>query len=246
MMGETYFDRLPIELFDEIFVYFSCDEIISSFYSINEYFNGIIQNYENYFFDFSSSNMRKREFDLICSMICPSQIVGLKLGKSRFDLIDQYLNGINDQKSFPRLRSLWLDETILFNELSSQWISSRINYDNLHSFRFDSIDKLVFIKRSDCSFENLRRLIGCSSTLFRRLSKEIPKHLTCVQMVFTSIDDLNCFLNPNAEQLRSLGVVLKCPSDDIDQLCSLFDKYQWKELIEFNLNLEGKAKKFFQ
>ncbi len=53
-MSETYFDRFPIELIYEIFSYFSCDEIVHSFYSINKYLNNIIENY----LDFSSDEIR--------------------------------------------------------------------------------------------------------------------------------------------------------------------------------------------
>jgi len=238
-MHETYFDRLPVELFYEIFSYLSCHEIIQSFYSINKYINDIILNYDLYFLDFSSSYIRKNEFDLICLLISPKQIFGLKLGKNGFNLINRYLNNINNEQWFPHLRSLWLDETISLNEIYSKWIDSIIDYDKLISFRFDNIDSLLFIKQSNSSFENLERLIGSSSILFRKLSKDKPRHLTCLHMFFNSIDDLRYFIHRNSQQLKSLGIEMKCQQDNIDQFTSLMNTYQWKQLIQFNLNLQG-------
>jgi hypothetical protein len=148
-MSATYFDRFPIELIYEIFSYFSCDEILHSFYSINKYLNNIIENYHFYYLDFSSDEIRKKEFDLICLLIHPKQIIGLKIGKTRFHLIEEYLNG---KEIFSRLRLLWLDQTISFNEIYSQWIFSFVNYNQLCLFRFDATDRFLFIKLLNSSF----------------------------------------------------------------------------------------------
>jgi hypothetical protein len=52
--------------------------------------------------DFSSDEIRKKEFDLICLLIRPKQILGLKLGQNCFNLIEEYLN---QKEIFSRLRS---------------------------------------------------------------------------------------------------------------------------------------------
>jgi hypothetical protein len=58
-------------------------------------------------------------------------------------------------------------------------------------------------------------------------------------MFFNSIDDLRYFIHPNSQQLKSLGIEIKFQQDNIDQFTSLLNTYQWKQLIQFNLNLQG-------
>jgi hypothetical protein len=59
-MSETYFDRLPIELIHEIFSYLSCHQIIQSFYSINNYMNNIIRNYDFFIWIFLRMKYEKK------------------------------------------------------------------------------------------------------------------------------------------------------------------------------------------
>jgi hypothetical protein len=185
--------------------------------------------------------IRKKEFDLICLLIHPKQILGLKLGQNHFNLINEYFIQMNDeQKTFSRLRSFYLEKSILYNEELSKWIYSKIDYQNLRLFRFDQIDERFFHRKSIDSFENLSHLVGCSSTIFRRLSNQILMHLTFLHMFFNSIDDLICLLNFNFHQLKSVGIGIKCNLNDIDRFSSLLKNYQWKKLIQFNLNLQGK------
>jgi hypothetical protein len=232
-MSEIYFDRLPIELIHEVFSYLSCHQIIQSFYSLSNHLNNIIRNYDYFYLDFSSDEIRKKEFDLICLLIHPKQIIGLKFGQNRFNLIEEYLNR---KETFSRLRSFYFEKSILYNEQLSEWIHSKIDYQNLRLFRFDQIDERFFHRES---FDHLSHLVGYSSSLFRRLSNQIPIHLTFLHMFFNSIDDLICLINSNIQQLKSLGIGIKSNSNDINQFSSLFKNYQWKKLIQFNLNLQG-------
>lgn len=136
--------------------------------------------------------------------------------------------------------------SILFNEQLANWIDSKINYRTLQSFRFDSIDPRFLQGKALHSFENLARLVGCSSALFRTFSHSIPRHLTFLHMFFNSIDDLASLLDFNAQQLRSLGIGIRCNPNSIAQFSSLFEKYQWKKLIQFNLNLQGRKSFHFE
>ncbi|CAF0986409.1 unnamed protein product [Adineta steineri] len=184
-------------------------------------------------------DIRKSAFDSICSNISPSQIIGLKLGKTKFNLFDQYLLGRNGEQSFTNLRSLWLDRTISYNENLSRWMQSKINLNNLHSFHFTCLDGDLFAQLHNSSFENLSYLIGNSSRKFRQLSNGIPKHLRTLHMFFDTIDDLNDLIGSNAHQFYSLGVGFQCQIDNLHQFCSLFKNHQWTLLIQFNLNLQG-------
>jgi hypothetical protein len=90
-----FLSKFPRELIYEIFNYFLCNEIIQSFYSIDEYLDEIIENYNFYLLDFSSDNIRKEDFDKICSIIKPSQIIRLKIGQTRFYLFEKYFIELN-------------------------------------------------------------------------------------------------------------------------------------------------------
>ncbi|CAF0968773.1 unnamed protein product [Rotaria sordida] len=96
----------------------------------------------------------------------------------------------------------------------------------------------IYPTLANYSFENLSRLIGCSTITFWKLFNIIPKYLTFLHMFFDSINDLNYFIYFNSNQLKSLGVGIQCQLNDIDIFCSLYNKYQWKRLIQFNLNLQ--------
>jgi hypothetical protein len=93
---------------------------------MSNYLNNIIRNYDYFYLDFSSDQIRKKEFDLIRLLIHPKQVIGLKLGQNRFNLIEKYLIQINDEQTFSRLRSFYLEKSILYNEQLSKWIYSKL------------------------------------------------------------------------------------------------------------------------
>ena len=238
-MYETYIDRLPIELIYQIFSYFSCDEIFHSFYSITEYLNNVMKNYDWYFMDLSSSNIRKKEFDLICSIVNPSQIIRLKLGQTRLNLFEEYFIHRNNETPLNRLRSLWLDETISFNQIFSKWFNSNVNLDNLSSFRFDLCNDPLLNNQFSYSFKNLSHLVGCSSSMFRKLSNQIPNNLTFLHMFFDTLIDVYYLVVPNSKRLKSLGIGIKSPANEMQQFYFILKDRQWTQLIQFNLNLPG-------
>ncbi|CAF4107923.1 unnamed protein product [Rotaria sp. Silwood2] len=239
-MANTYLDSLPVELFYQIFSHLSGCHILRAFYSINNYLNDILISYNDYILDLSSSNISKNEIDLVCSFLRSEQIVGLKFGKSNFDLVNRFLSSFSNQQSFSRLRSLWINDTIIIDQLFMSRLASIINYDDLISLRFDRIHLGDLYILSSYSFDSLSRLVTSSSNQFRQLSKEIPTHLTYLHMYFDSINDIDQFILPNMHQLKSLGVGIQCSLNDIHQFMFLFRNYQWTQLIQFNLNFNGK------
>ncbi|CAF1210652.1 unnamed protein product [Rotaria sordida] len=235
-MSNILLNRLPVELFDEILCYLSCCHILRAFYSINDYLNNILINYNNYFLDLSSSNISKNEIDLVCLLLRSEQIVGLKFGKTNFDLVKRFLSNFSNKQSFTRLRSLWIDDTIIVDQLFLSKLASIINYNKLISIRFDRIHLNNIILLSRYSFDSLLHLVVSSSNEFRQLSKEIPTHLIYLHMYFDSTNDMDQFIRPNMHQLKSLGVGIQCDINNIDQFMLFFSDYQLTQLIQFNLN----------
>src|SRR5579862_8990723 len=97
----------------------------------------------------------------------------------------------------------------------------------------------LYDKIPNCSFQSLLYLVGCSNKQFCQLTNEIPIHLIFLHMFFDSISDLNSFLLVNVHQLKSLSIGIKCDLNNMNQFSSLFKHYQWTQLIQFNLNLQG-------
>lgn len=230
----TYLDLLPAELFDEIFIYFTCNDILKSFYGISTYINQIILQYRKYSVDITSNNLTKKEFDLIYSKIDLNKIIKLKIGHNQYHLSKKFLSKTNNQQSLTNLRSFWIDKTCR----STYFNLKSINFNNLISFRFDSDCNITKLD-SNCLFENLQYLVGCSSKYFRRTFKNVPNHLIFLHMFFNSIDDVSYFIDRNANQLKSLGIGLDNWYNNYERFSSLIKNYQWENLIQLNLNLQG-------
>ncbi|CAF2548295.1 unnamed protein product [Rotaria sp. Silwood2] len=235
-----FLNYLSVELLYEILSYLSCCHILRAFHSISNYLNDILISYDNYRLDLSSSNISKNEMDLVCSFLRSEQIVGLKFGKTNFGLVNRFLSNFSNKKPFTRLRSLWIDNTIIVDELFMSRLALIINYNDLISIRFDRIHLSKLYTLSSYSFHSLSHLVTSSSNQFRQLSKEIPTHLTYLHMYFDSTNDIDQFIRPNMHQLQSLGIEIQCSLNDINQLMLLFNDYQWIQLIQFNLNFNGK------
>lgn len=231
---QTYLDLLPTELFDEIFVYLTCDDILKSFYGINDHINHVVLQYPMYLVDFTSNNLTKKGFDLIYSTINSNKIIKLKIGHDRYNVSNRFLLKNNAQQILTNLRSLWINNNChkeVFN-------LNLLDFNNLVSFRFDSISNLSSVD-SNCLFEHLQYLVGRSSAHFRRMFKNTPSRLIFLHMFFDSFDDLHSFIDSNVNQLKSLGIGFSSVHVDVTQVISLFENYQWNNLIQLNLNLPG-------
>ncbi len=124
------FDLFPVELVHNLFTYFWSDEILYSFFNINDHLNAIILSYYSHKINFQS--IGKRHFDILCRLIRPDQLISLTLSDD---------DGTPDQSKlffshfhiepFVYLRSF----TLLDVEIDSlKSISSKLNKLNqLHS-----------------------------------------------------------------------------------------------------------------
>ncbi|CAF4709047.1 unnamed protein product, partial [Rotaria sp. Silwood2] len=162
-MANTYLDAVPVELFYQIFSHLSGCHILRAFYSINNYLNDILISYNDYVLDLSSLDISKNESDLVCSFLRSEQFVGLKFGKTNFNLVNRFLSSFSNRQSFSPLRSLWFDDTIIVDELFMSRLASIINYDDLISLRFDSIHLSDLYTLPSYSFDSLSRLVTSSN-----------------------------------------------------------------------------------
>ncbi|CAF2836224.1 unnamed protein product [Rotaria sp. Silwood2] len=233
-MSDLVLDYLPVELFYEIFSYLSGCHILRAFHSINNYLNDILIGYDNYMLDISSLDISKKEFDLVCSFLRSEQIAGLKLGQNDFDLVNRFITSFSNSQPLIRLRSLWIDDTILIDELFLTRLSSIINYNTLISIRFDRIRLNNSNVSSKYSFDSLSHLVTSSSHEFRQLSNKIPSHLTYLHMFFDSIVDIIettsqfCMLKRllmDMDQLKYLTLIL---SKQLETNSDALDGIQWE------------------
>ncbi|CAF0997300.1 unnamed protein product [Rotaria sordida] len=239
-MPNLLLDCLPVEIFYEILSYLSGGHILKAFHSLNNHFNNILIGYDHYILDLSASDISKKEFDLICSFLRSEQIVGLQFGRNYFDLVNRFISNFSNRQSLNRLRSLWIDDTILIDQLFLTRLVSIIDLNKLVSIRFDRIYLNHFNTSSRYTFDSLKHLVLCSSRQFRLLSKQIPTHLTFLHIFSDSINVMDQFIRSNMRQLKSLGIGLHCDSNNIQQFTKAFSNYQWTHLIQFNLRLNGK------
>ncbi len=70
-------DRFPVELIFDIFTYLTAIEILHSFHDFSRYLRQCVRSYEGYKINFKA--IHKREFDRICNVIRPDQIMTLTI-----------------------------------------------------------------------------------------------------------------------------------------------------------------------
>lgn len=64
-------------------------------------------------------------------------------------------------------------------------------------------------------------------------------------MFFESITDFKNLVYYNTNQLKSLGIGIECNLDNINEFSSLFEYFQWSNLMQFNLNIQSLFKILF-
>ncbi len=71
------FDLYLVELVHTLFTYFWSDEILYSFFGINDHLNAIILPYSSHKINFQS--IIECHFDILCRLIRPDQLISLTL-----------------------------------------------------------------------------------------------------------------------------------------------------------------------
>ncbi|CAF1023863.1 unnamed protein product [Rotaria sp. Silwood1] len=173
-----FLDRFQIEILHEIFKYLLAHEILHLFYNISDRLDHILLNYKNYSINFQS--IRKSDFDLVCRLIRPEQVISLilsddsetphqsKLFLSRFSI-----------QQFTRLQALKLIEPNGDDHLLCSYL---YKIPNLVSLEIDvgidfpsiktgpSLKKLIINTPSDVHFDVLRRINNISVEQLRHVS----------------------------------------------------------------------------
>ena len=169
-------DRLPVELFHDVFEYFWAHEILQSFSNVSEHLDDVLHSYSSH--RVNLQYILRKNFDLICESIRPDQVISLRLSDektiaqseiffSRFQLEqftqlqsltlvkieEKILTAIfHGLTNLPHLRSLILkrpesmDQLNITYELLSQL--NRLHLDKYHSYDDKSFPNLAHLKLS--------------------------------------------------------------------------------------------------
>ncbi|UJR11310.1 hypothetical protein I4U23_015491 [Adineta vaga] len=208
-------DQFPVEIIFNIFHYLTANDILRSFHDFSRYLRQCIHSYDQYKINFKS--ISKREFDIICRVLQPEQIMSLTLSDdeetpgqidhffTRFPTFDQ---------SFTRLEHLRLrnpDEFPYWSQMKclhtlrvdfKRWPRYTFNYDQLKQFE----NNLV----------NIFRLSTLQNLTLNNESSNI---------------DFNFHILPVAENLREFKVLIRT----IDHLPTIFKCIPNLQRLQLNL-----------
>ncbi|CAF4143953.1 unnamed protein product, partial [Adineta steineri] len=104
-LPQLVLDQFPVELIFDVFTYLTASEILHSFHNFSQYLRQCIRSYQHYKINFQS--IRKREYDWICKVIHPDQIMSLTVSDDEETPGQMDLFFSNNQ-SFTRLEHLRL------------------------------------------------------------------------------------------------------------------------------------------
>ncbi len=212
-------DRLPVELIFDIFTYLTASEILHSFHNFSRYLRQCIRSYRQYTINFKA--IHKREFDWICRVIHPHQIMTLTLSDdeetpgqmdlffTRFPTFDQI---------FTRLEHLRIQNLEEFPSWSPMECLHTLTVDfkrrPLHSFEYDHI------KQCDKNLLNIFRLLTLRTLIlnneplnidFNFKILPIAEHIQTFKVHLRTIDDLT-FIFKCIPKLQRLRLSLKTRS----------------------------------
>ena len=218
-----FLDQLPVEIIFDIFTYLSTIEILHSFYSFSRYLRQCIRSYQQYKINFTS--ISKNEFDRICKVIRPDQMMALTLSDdeetpgqmaiffTRFPTFEQtftrleYLH-IRNFAEFPSLSHMISLHTIAIDFI--RWPIYSFEYAHIQQFD----DKLATIFR----LPTLRTLVLNRESLNIRFNVNkffIGEHINKFQIHLRTIDNLP-FIFKCVPNIQRLAISLNTTSFDND------------------------------
>ena len=221
-------DQFPVELIFDVFTYLTASEILHSFYGFSRYLKHCIRSYQQYTVNFKS--IHKREFDRICNVIRPDQIMTLTISDdeetpgqmalffTRFPTFEQ---------SFTRLEHLRVRNLEDFPDLSQMESLRTLTVDIVRSppGSFENFH----IQQYDNKFANIFRLSTLRTLILKKDSANIPftfktlpvaEHLNEFQIDLRSIDNL-LFIFKRIPNVRRLTFSLNTASHDNDFMLGL-------------------------
>ncbi|CAF3642163.1 unnamed protein product [Adineta steineri] len=216
-------DQFPVELIFNVFTYLTANEIIHSFYNFSRYLRQCIRSYEQYKINFKS--VGKYEFDQLCKVLRPDQIMALTLSDdeetpgqmalffTRFPTFEQ---------SFTRLEYLRIRNFEEFPDLSQM--------ERLHTLTIDIIRRpsysfqYVQIQQYDSKFAKIFCLRTLHTLIINKESSNIgftfktlpiAENLQEFKMDLRSIDNLP-FILKRIPNIQKLTISLNISSYDND------------------------------
>lgn len=214
-------DRLPVELIFDVFTYLMASEILHSFYNFSQHLRQCIRSYQQYKINFKS--IHKREFDRICNIIHPDQIMTLTLSddeETPGQMALFFTRFSTFELSFIRLEHLRIRNLEEFPDLSQMKC--------LHTLTIDIIrwppssHELVQIQQFDNKFVNIFRLPTLRTLILHKESvnigftfKQLPiaEHLHKFKIHIRSIDNLS-FIFKRVPNIQRLTISLNTVSYD--------------------------------
>jgi hypothetical protein len=229
------FDLFPVELVHTLFTYFWSDEILYSFFNINDHLNAIILSYYSHKINFQS--IVKRHFDILCRVIRPDQLISLILsdGNDTPDQSKLFFSHFHIEQ-FVRLRSFTLLD-VEINSLKS--ILSKLNKLNqLRSLSIhcdDIVRQFTNIRQRTSPIDSLLSLISSEVLLqLNRLNLGVgidfkgailPIHLRYLTIATCTINSLEMILS-EMSQLILLNVYLGGDVSNIGRIRT-FSSLRW-------------------
>ncbi|UJR16992.1 hypothetical protein I4U23_003890 [Adineta vaga] len=247
-------DQFPVEIIFDVFKYFTASEILYSFYNFSRYLRQCIRSYQKYKINFTS--ISKNEFDQICKIIRPDQILALTLSDdeetpgqtalffTRFPRFEQ---------QFIRLECLHIRNFEEFPGLSQM--------ESLHTLSIDFIHwplyafELVPIQQFDDKLANMFRLPTLRTLILNKESLNIRFNLKILpiaeqvhkfQFHLRTIDNFPFIFNfiPN---IQKLTISLNTTSFDTDLTSKLYVPYSLTHLtIKICFGLRDEIKQIIQ
>ncbi|CAF3886557.1 unnamed protein product, partial [Rotaria sp. Silwood1] len=221
VVPQLLLDRLPVELIFNIFNYLTAIEILHSFYSFSQYLRQCIRKYQQYKINFQT--IHKHEFDWICNVIHPDQIMTLTLSDSeetpgQMDLFFSCFATFD--QSFTRLKHLRLRNPEEFPNLSQMKCLHTLTIDfkrwAIYSFDYEHIRRYDKYLANIFRLPTLRTLILNNESLnidFNFQLLPIAEHLHTFQVHLKSIDNLP-FIFKCLPNIKRLSLSLKTRSMD--------------------------------
>ncbi|CAF3119456.1 unnamed protein product [Rotaria sp. Silwood2] len=218
-----FLDQLPVEIIFDIFTYLTTIEILHSFYSFSRYLRQCIRSYQQYKINFTS--ISKNEFDRICNVIRPDQMMALALSddeETPGQVTSFFARFPRFEQTFTRLEYLYIRNFQEFPSLSHMTSLHTIAIDfirwPIYSFEYAHIqqfdDKLATI----CRLPTLRALVLNKKSLNIRLNFNtffIGEHLNKFQIHLRTIDNLP-FIFKCVPNIQRLTISLNTTSVDND------------------------------
>ncbi|UJR29523.1 hypothetical protein I4U23_010740 [Adineta vaga] len=199
-MSSCLLNNLPVELIHNIFEYLQAYEILQSFRDVNEYLNNIVNNYDRYILNFR--HVLKFQFDLVCELIRPNQVISLTLvdddeTPDQCDLFFSYFN----IEQFVNLQSI---EIVSNSDKTNKQLTNLYKLKRLLSMILPITYRITSIDDIQKLYPQLRRFVTDTSDIINIKMAQL-RYLKLTKYERSPLSYLSINTMPN---LRSLDLTL--------------------------------------